>query len=492
MLKISFSNTANPEPAKFYFGLASVLLISSGLFLAVIQPGDVYTDGGIFTAVALKDLSGGTLYVDAWENKPPAIFYLLELFMLAIPEPVYAVFTMAFAAFMATSLSLYILIQKYLKSIMASVLFTAITLYFTLFRNNIGDGLYTEIYGTLCILISLVFMERYAENGKSSFALASAFSLGLAAWFKEPFLLMCLPVLLIHFKILKTRRLRFKYVISAAAPGILIIMLLFVQGALPAFIASIEYNFGYLQPENAVSAATKRNDYYLNLISPVKGLMLLFCLLVYRNLKHIKTQADMLLYLLLLASSTVFVFMSPYNFGHYYYPSFVLLFVVIAKSFQLHASNRPDSFGLIIILMCLYTIYRIDQEYRPQFTFKIRPYQANRIGAFLKKQKGKTLFSDYVVRSDVYIKTGLMYPTFLPVALPVHFSETPEGLKNRERIWRELSTNPPDFLLTTYTTSYFSWYLPETDFYTKNYEKADSFQESGKEILYLWKRRSIR
>jgi len=492
LLKISFSNTANPEPAGFYFGLASVLLISSGLFLAGIQPGDVYTDGGIFSAVALKDLSGGTLYADAWENKPPAIFYLLELFMLAIPEPVYAVFTMAFTAFLTTSLSLYLLIQKYLKSIMASVMFTAIALYFTLNRNNIGDGLYTEIYGTLCILISLVFMERFAENGRPAFVLASAFALGLAPWFKEPFLLICLPVLLIHFRVLKTGRLRYKYAIAAAVPGILMMLMLWLQGSLQGFIDGIEYNFRYLQPENAVPAAAKLRDYMQNLINPLTGLILLFGLFIFRNLKHKKTQAEMLLYLGLMLSSTIFVFLSPYNFGHYYYPSFVLLFVLVAKAFQLHASIRPDASGLLIILLSLYTIYRIDQKQSPKFVFQVRPYHGNNISTFLKGQKGKTLFVDYVVKSDYYIKTGLIYPTFLPVALPVHFSESPQGLKNRAQIWRELSKSPPDFLLTTYTTSYFSWYLPETDFYRKNYEKTDSLQVSGEEILYLWKRRALR
>lgn len=375
---------------------------------------------------------------------------------------------------------------------MASVLFTAIALYYTIYRNNIGDGLYTEIYGTLCILISLVCMERYAENGRPGLVSASAFVLGLAPWFKEPFLLMCLPVLLIHFRVLKTGRLRFKYAITAAVPGILMLLLLWLQGSLQGFTDGIEYNFRYLQPENAVPAAVKLRDYMQNLISPLTGLILLTGLLIFRNLKQQKTQTDMLLYLLLLLSSSVFVFMSPYNFGHYYYPSFVLLFVLVAKAFQLHASGRPDASGLLIVILSIYTIYRIDQKQSPKFVFQIRPFHGNTITTFLKTQKGKTLFVDFVVRGDYYIKTGLIYPTFLPVALPVHFSESPQGLENRAQIWRELSKSPPDFLLTTYTTSYFSWHLPESDFYTKNYEKTDSVQENGEEILYLWKRRVLR
>ena len=100
------------------------------------------------------------------------------------------------------------------------------------------------------------------------------------------------------------------------------------------------------------------------------------------------------------------------------------------------------------------------------------------------------MFVDYVVKGDYYIKSELIYPSFLPVALPIHFGENTSGLENRERIWQELSKNPPDFLITTYTTSYFSWFLPDSKFYENNYFKIDSIQPENDNVLYLWKHKS--
>lgn len=70
MYKALTLNIEKNDPFKFYFGLIACFIVTIGIFLSFIHLGDLKTDGSIFAAVALKDLNGGTLYINAWENKP--------------------------------------------------------------------------------------------------------------------------------------------------------------------------------------------------------------------------------------------------------------------------------------------------------------------------------------------------------------------------------------------------------------------------------------
>ncbi len=487
MLNIFISNTGNSDRSKFYFGLIAVLIMTAGFFLSVIQVGNIHTDGGIFSAVALKDLNGGTLYNDAWENKPPAIFFLTELFLTVIPDHVMALFIMPAVAFAATAICLYILIYRYIGSFFTSTIFTVLTLYFTIHKNNIGDGLYTEIYGFLFILISMVFSEQYSSSKKNYNLYLSAFSLGISPWFKEPFILLCLPLILIAFRQLQSIKIKSLYLFFCVIPGLMFLLILFFNGALSAYADTLKYNLSYISSEEKTSVIVKLNEYRDFLIMPVFALFLLFCLMSYKTITNEKTRNESLLYLVLLALSVCFVLLSPHNFGHYYYPSFVLFFLLTAKIWQLFTQVNGPVLKLPLLIICLYYIYSNDQWKADKMKFQITPYKPDKIVSFLRGEKGKTLFVEYVVKSDYYIKSGLIYPTWLPVGLPVHFLETEQGRKNRKRIWDELNRQKPDYLITTNTPSYFSWFLPDPGFYEKNYIKTDSILAQGELPVYLWK-----
>lgn len=461
--------------------------MTAGFFLSIIQAGIIHTDGGIFSAVALKDINGGKLYTDAWENKPPAIFFLTELFLTIIPDNVLALFIMSALATAVTAICLYLLIYRYIRTFFTSTIFTVLSLYFTIHKNNFGDGLYTEIYGMLFILLSMVLSERYVVSKKNYHLYLSAFLLGISPWFKEPFILLCLPLILIGFRQLQGIKIKSLYLLFFVLPGLAFLAVLYFKGELSGFTDTLVYNLSYISSEEKTSVIVKLNEYREYLIMPVFVLFILFCVMAYKTLTNEKTRNECLLYLLLLALSVCFVLLSPHNFGHYYYPSFVLFFLLTAKIWQLYTQVSGEVLKLPFLIICLYYIYSNDQWKSDKMKFQITPYKPDKIISFLRAEKGKTLFVEYVVKSDYYIKSGLIYPTWLPVGLPVHFLDTEQGRKNRKRIWSELNNQKPDYLITTNTTSYFSWFLPDPEFYEKNYIKTDSMITPGELPVYLWK-----
>lgn len=489
MLNIFVTNINSSEQSKFYFGLVCTIAISIGLFLSIIQPGYLLTDGGIFSAIALKDLNNGTLYIDSWENKPPAIFFLIELFFILIPNNVYALFILALLAIISIGICLYYLIYTYINSFFTSLFLTCIALYFTIKENTIGDGLYTEIYGTLCILLSMVFMEMYSKNKNIKLNILSAIFLGLAPWFKEPFFILCLPLLVLYFKTLLDKKIRIYFLLSTLIPAICFIILLLFKGSFGAFIDMILYNFQYLNSEENSTFTLKVNNFYDVIISPLLALTLLVCLMIYKTIIDTRTRYNTILYLILFAISVYFVLVSPYNFGHYYFPSFVIFFVVISKIYQNYTIISGQNFKIPLILILLYSMYKIDNIKKPKFKYQIEVYKPDKISSFLKNKFGKTLFVEYVAASEYYVKTGLIYPTYLPVGLPVHFLENQNGIQNRNKIEKELTTKRPDYIISTYTPSYFTWKFSKPLYNEELYEKIDSINETDKNVIYLWELR---
>ncbi len=272
----------------------------------------------------------------------------------------------------------------------------------------------------------------------------------------------------------------------ASIPSLLFLILLSLDHSLKGFIDTFFYNLHYSSNQEENSAREKFNDYYKNLIQPVFGLAVMLLYLLYKNLADKRSRTESLVFTIIFMSSTLFVFLAPYNLGHYYFSSFVLLFVLLAKQYAIFKANHyPLTLPFLILLF--YYIYRIDESANPEFTFKIRPFQPDKITQRLLSEKDASLFVDYVSVGSYYTKARKVHPAYLPVALPVHFDESENGKKNRERIWRELSGNPPDYLITTFTVSYFSWHFPQPDFYFKNYHKIDSIYPANENVIYLWK-----
>ena len=462
-----------------------------GLFMAMVQPGSLFTDGSIFSAVALKDSHGGQLYLNAWENKPPGIYYLIEGFLLLIPNPVYAVYALAVCAFLSIAACQFYIIYRQTESFGLSLIIAFIASYYTVYKNNIAEGLMTEIYGTACVMIALAAYTHYTQHKQFKLLLLGAVSIGGSIWFKEPFALLYVCVLLLFITKTKQHTQRLQLFLASLIPTVFCIIMLWIDTdangnrALEGFIDAVKYNFNYLQTEQAIAYKTKLNSLYEHFIR--YGIGMLF-LMLYMSIKLIRQKGaliDVILMWSIVVSAGFIFWSSPYDFGHYYFPFFALFYIGFALLYGQFNRLYKGSLTLTVGLLGLFQMYAIDKT-PLKLNYELQTYQEDNIVKTLKKHPNKTLFVDYVNKGDYYLKSGLNYTTFLPLALQVHFNESPQGLKNRERIWKELSQDKPDFLITTHTTSYFSWFLPDPDFYKSNYTKVDSVIKVDENPVYLW------
>ncbi len=486
---ISFTNLPKTEDnKKFYFGLIACLIIATGLILYFIQPGVMYTDGGIFSAVAYKDLKGGTLYVDAWENKPPGIFYYIEIFLILIPNKVYALFFMVYISLMVLSASIYIYLFNQFKSLSLTLIFGSIALAYTIYKNNVGDGLYTEIYGILFIMVGLAISSFYNTHQRRITEFLPLVFFGCSFWFREPYILIALVASIIHLRQIQVRKKLWQYVVFFSLPSILFLSILYITGSLTAFVEMLEYSLFYASQSEVVSLKVKFNDFYV--LFGYHNLSLIFFLIYSVTIiyKYKTAQLDFILYLLLFFTSIALVIISPHNFGHYYFPVFVMFFVSIASIYGLLLRNGVELKWPMIIISA-FAFYNINYLQCGKLKFELVQYEEDRITKLLKQSPSKTLFVDYVDKSDYYIKAKKVPITFVPVALPIHFKEDKFGLENRKRIYKEIMDQKPDFLITTYTTAYFSWFFPESEYYNKHYQKIDSISKVDENIVILWKRK---
>lgn len=426
--------------------------------------------------------------MDAWENKPPGVFYLAELFLLIIPDPVYAVFILNFLVYSGSGIVLYLIIQRNLPSLLLSIPFTLTGLYFLFYGNSIGDGMYTESQGTLCLLLAWLLIFRENENNRRF--PAGLFFAGMSFWFKEPFII---PAILLLVKSVAKGVGTRKFLANTAVfslPSILFILILYLKNSLSGFIQMILYNFRYTGSDEHVPFLLKLESIQEHLLNPLTGLSILFLFMIYRTLSNRKSRSEAVWMLALLVSTLAPSFLSPYDFGHYYIPFYTFFFVVFAQFYVLLYKTSGTGLKWPVIILSLYACYVLDKSDKVKWKMELLPYREDHFTSILKEKPGATLFVDAVERGEYYIRTGLTYPTFVPVALPVHFNDSESGLKNRKRIWRELNANKPDYLISGTGFSYHAWFFPDPDFYIKNYYRIDSMDHPLSGRLYLWKNKA--
>jgi hypothetical protein len=481
----SLTNSSQVSKGNYTFGLLSVLLLSTGLFLFQIYPGYLLTDGGIFTAIAFKVQKGGTLYLDAWENKPPGLFYLLILFYSLFPSKIWATFILVYLVTLLAALYTYKFYVLKLNSVILSVLLSLLTLVFLLLPNNFGDGLYTEFYGTVTVIITLYLNAKFEKDKHVLDLRLSMLMMGLSFWFKEPFILMAVLLLIYQFVKVKSIKERGVMFLFFMLPSFFFLVLLAVNHSLIPFIQTLKYNFAYTNEKTAIPFIQKWNDINSNFIQLLPIMSIAFLFYFYSNLQQKENRLAVLFWLVFLGASGSILIMSPYNFGHYYLPLFTLFFFVLVQLYTLKEEQNKSN--LIFTIVVLISLYQTDKKLNPQFEFSIRKYQEDAITRHLSKQINKTLFVDCVEYGSYYIKTNLLYNTFLPVALPVHFSDNEQGIENKKRIWKELSGQPSDYLIRNYTTGFYYWDLPHNGFYDKHYELIDSAIQFNNNTLYLYR-----
>ncbi|MDI1235708.1 MAG: glycosyltransferase family 39 protein [bacterium] len=483
----SFINIPKNYKADYYFGLLAVNILGLGCLFGYLNIGDIDTDGGIFAAVAMKDLNGGILYQTAWENKPPGIIYFIEGLFFLIPNKINALFALPILGIVFLVSGLFNLGYKVSKSLLTSILFIALFLLFAINNSTIGDAMYTEIFGSVFLVWGLYFMIKNSESINPKDLNIAALLLGFTFWFKEPFVLIFVPIFIYFFIIVRPLKSKLILFFYALIPSIFFILLLQLNGSLIGFFEMVKYNFSFTESFEGSNVKIEQLNHILyHIIEPLKFLFLAIILNIIRGFRIKGNKWIITLCVFLLLSSLAFILIAPYTFNHYYIPFIILFFVCFILLFKPSKSEYAHT-NIWINIVLLITIYSLDSTSSLKLKWKVDQYVPDRISEKLMSQKGATLFVDLVDASGYYVKGNILYPTFMPVPVAAHFGDNTNGLKNLQRIYKELSENKPDFLITEESSSFMYWHIPDKNLYYGNYEKIDSLKANYGKNVILWK-----
>lgn len=472
------SNINLNSKSNFYFGLITVVTVSVGLLLNIFQPGVIDIDGGIFSAVAYKDLNGGLLYHDAWENKMPGIFYLLESLYFIFPNPIYVNFFLTIIVLLIISIGFYLISFHYSKSVFISLFLEIIFLVLFIQPQFIGDGLSTELFASACLILSLISFYYPFQISKINNEHLAAFFCGLSIWFKEIFLLLALIV----FGMIWLKNKNKWLILIFFLPSILISTILILQGSFNGFIDSVIYNFAYVSNGEKANYMDKIKMVFESILYPILALVFLYFYILFQLLKTNKKEA--IIFLTLIPASLLLYIISPYSFGHYLIPFVIFLFISLMGLIKIFIENKLPL--TMLYLSLIISAFTLGKKVNVKLVYQISAFKHDVISKKLIEDKDASLFVDFVDAVPYYIKGKKKHHAFLPVPLRVHFEDNATGTLNRNRLWKELSENPPKYLITSFTTSFAYWHLPHNGFYEKKYEKTDSVLNKNKEWVYLW------
>jgi hypothetical protein len=146
-----------------------------------------YGDEGIFAAIARNMRSGSTLYTDAWDNKPPLIFFTYAGIQSLFGTGVFALHLVATVAVLLTQvvvMAIALLIVGPRRAVVAGAIFA-----FAMGTPMLeGDVALTETFMILpssLAVLTFVLAERRADDRRTLAYVATGLLFGVAAGYKQ-------------------------------------------------------------------------------------------------------------------------------------------------------------------------------------------------------------------------------------------------------------------------------------------------------------------
>ena len=233
-----------------------IIFIAMLVALVLLQANPLTTyptrDGGIFAYVGHIIREGKLLYIDAWDNKPPGIFYLNAFALWLGRDTRWGIWVLEFIFLFGAAWFGYRAMQS-LWNPLAAALATALWLW--ALHKPLSGGNYTEEYSLLFNFLAIfAFTKSIQKPRRAIYDLAIGFSLALSFYFRANNIGIPVSIILAWLGILiagKKFSLLFQKMgmvfIGASVVLILACLPFLLNGTFNAmFEASILYNFFYL------------------------------------------------------------------------------------------------------------------------------------------------------------------------------------------------------------------------------------------------------
>lgn len=175
------------RPWRFLALAAATLAVAFALRYPSLFEPRWYGDEGIFAGVATNIREGRTLYGQAWDNKPPLIFYTYAAIQSAFGPGVFALHlwtTVSVLATQATLIAIAALLVGQTRALIAGALF-ALVMGTPVIEGNLALTETFMILPTSLGVLAFVLAERRPEGRRLGGYLASGALFGVAAGFKQ-------------------------------------------------------------------------------------------------------------------------------------------------------------------------------------------------------------------------------------------------------------------------------------------------------------------
>lgn len=233
-----------------------------GLILLIALPVVTYPlgrDQGEFATIGRGLLDGKIPYVDLWNPKPPAVFYVYALAMTLFGRTISALRLIDLILFPVIAAALYTIglrVANRHVGMWAIVLFGVFYFTETFWTLTQNDGI-ALLPMTLAMLCAIETAR--VERGSALLAAACGAMLGWTFWFKYPFALLGVPVIALYlsFRARSGGSIRTRDVIGVVLGGLVVLLggagLMVAIGAWDALVESAVVTSGYtslsLDPE---------------------------------------------------------------------------------------------------------------------------------------------------------------------------------------------------------------------------------------------------
>jgi hypothetical protein len=251
--KVKDRDPASPAPAyrtrAFWLAMAlCAILYLPSLFWAL------GLDQNIFAEIGSLLLSGHRPYVDAWDVKPPNIYYIYALFEWIFGQHDIAIRIADYLTGLATCAAAFVIVRRRLSMFGASdalqlhaPIVTALLLVLTLLSLGLADTAQTESFAIFFIILSIGLTTQASRDSDKPGGLsyiAAGVAIGIATFFKTTNAIFLLP-LIVEFGI--------KYRAKAIRPVLLLVAGFAGWCALQVGVLAIEGNlYEYLRISAAV------------------------------------------------------------------------------------------------------------------------------------------------------------------------------------------------------------------------------------------------
>ncbi|MBL8156057.1 MAG: glycosyltransferase family 39 protein [Anaerolineae bacterium] len=246
---------AQPARTRFFARidrLAPLILLVTTLLALPVITYPLGRDQGEFATIARGLLNGRVPYLELWNPKPPAIFYVYALAMSLFGQTEAALRSLDFAIVPLTAVALYFLGKRIAGrplGLWAALIFPVFYFTETFWTLTQNDGI-VLLPMTLAVLGLFQAADRAGEPQAARWALLTGALAGIVFWFKYPFALFTGLLILGYLGLrwpLRRSDLRpiLAFIIGLAALLLLPALVLIGMGAWPEFIRSAQVTASY-------------------------------------------------------------------------------------------------------------------------------------------------------------------------------------------------------------------------------------------------------